>query len=226
MFKSFTKHRSLSQGHPAGQCIACFKSLVEGLDLYELFTTNDILCSECRSKLRPCKKTINVDGLSVYALYWYNEGMSELMHRIKELYDESLVKVFHNDLRYYLAWKYRKCYKVCVPSSEMKTQERGFHAVQRMYEPWSVQDAFVKEDVKQSLKSALDRRLIANAIKLKDPSIRKHRKILLVDDVCTTGSSLKACHDLLKNEENTVSIVVLALHTSWDQKGSLTIKKK
>ena len=65
-----------------------------------------------------------------------------------------------------------------------------------------------------------------NAIKLKDPNTRKYRKILLVDDVCTTGSSLKACHDLLKNEENTISIVVLALHTSWDQKGSLTIKKK
>ena len=148
------------------------------------------------------------------------------MHRIKELYDESLVKVFHNDLRYSLAWTYRKSYKVCVPSSEMKTQERGFHAVQGMFEPWSVQNAFVKEDVKQSLKSALDRRLIANAIKLKDPSIRKNRKILLVDDVCTTGSSLKACYDLLKNEENSVSIVVLALHTSWDLNGSLTIKKK
>jgi predicted amidophosphoribosyltransferase len=84
----------------------------------------------------------------------------------------------------------------------------------------------VKEDVKQSLKSALDRRLIANAIKLKDPIARDHPHILLVDDVCTTGSSLKACHDLLKNEETTVSIMVLALHTSWDQKGSLTIKKK
>ncbi len=148
------------------------------------------------------------------------------MHRIKELYDESLVKVFHNDLRYYLAWKYRKNYKVCVPSSEMKTRERGFHAVQGMFEPWDVQDTFVKEDVKQSLKSASDRRLIANAIKLKDPSIRKHHKILVVDDVCTTGSSLKACHDLLMNEGNSVSIVVLALHTSWDHKGSLTIKKK
>lgn len=148
------------------------------------------------------------------------------MHRIKEFYDESLVKVFHNDLRYRMAWKYRKSYKVCVPSSEMKTRERGFHAVQGMFEPWDVQDAFVKEDVKQSLKSALDRRLIANAIKLKDPNTRKYRKILLVDDVCTTGSSLKACHDLLKNEETTVSIMVLALHTSWDQKGSLTIKKK
>ena len=113
-----------------------------------------------------------------------------------------------------------------MPSSEMKTRERGFHAVQGMFEPWDVQDAFVKEDVKQSLKSASDRRLIANAIKLKDPSIRKHRKILLVDDVCTTGASLKACYDLLKNEENSVSIVVLALHTSWDLNGSLTIKKK
>ncbi len=188
--------------------------------------TRDILCPLCRSKLRPCKKTIKVDDMEVYALYWYNEGMSELMHRIKELYDESLVKVFHNDLRASLTWKYRKSYKVCVPSSNLKTQERGFHAVKGMYEPWAVQDDFVKEDVKQSLKSALDRRLIANAIKLKDPNIRKHRKILLVDDVCTTGSSLKACYDLLKSDENSVMIVVLALHTSWDHKGSLTIKKK
>lgn len=139
------------------------------------------------------------------------------MHRIKELYDESLVKVFHNDLRIRLAWKYRKSYKVCVPSSYLKTQERGFHAVQGMYKPWDVQDDFAKEDVKQSLKSAFDRRMIADSIRLKHPSAAKHPHILLVDDVCTTGSSLKACHDLLKTEANKVSIMVLALHTSWDK---------
>lgn len=187
------------------------------MDVYELFTSTDILCPECRSKLRPCKKKIRVEDMEVYALYWYNEGMSALMHRIKELYDESLVKVFHNDLRFTLTWKYRKSYKVCVPSSCLKTQERGFHAVLGMYKPWDVQDDFVKEDVKQSLKSASDRRMIAESIKLKHLSAPMHPHILLVDDVCTTGSSLKACYDLLKNEKNKVSIMVLALHTSWDK---------
>ena len=216
----------MSQGHPAGQCIACFTSLVEGIDIYELFTTSDVLCPACRSQLVPCRQTIHVDGLSVYALYWYNEGMSTLMHRIKALYDESLVKVFHKDLQYAMAWKYRKSYKVCVPSSDVKTKERGFHAVQEMFKPWDVQDDFVKKDVKQSLQTAQDRRLIADSIHLKHSNIVHHSHILLVDDVCTTGSSLKACHDLLKTEVNSVSIVVLALHTSWRLSGSLTIKKK
>ena len=194
--------------------------------MYELFTTMDVLCPECRSKLVPCRQTINIDGMNVYALYWYNEGMSALMHRIKSLYDESLVKVFHNDLRFALAWKYRKSCKVCVPSSSQRTQKRGFHAVQGMFKPWDVLDVFVKEDVKQSLNSAQDRRRIADAIQLKHANRCAHPHVLLVDDVCTTGSSLKACHDLLKNEENRVSIVVLALHTSWDRNGSLTINKK
>jgi predicted amidophosphoribosyltransferase len=169
---------------------------------------------------------IQIDGMNVYALYWYNDGMSMLMHRIKELYDESLVKVFHKDLRYSLAWKYRKSYKVCVPSSNEKTSERGFHAVIGMFKPWDVHNDFEKDDVKQSLKSALDRRRIKEAIKLKHPSSNKHTNIVLVDDVCTTGSSLKACYDLLKNDENSVAIVVLAMHTIWDTQGSLTIKKK
>lgn len=204
----------------------CFKALVDGLNLYELIVTHDILCLECRSLLKPCRKHIQVQGMDIYALYWYNEGMSALMHRIKELYDESLVKVFNNDLHTTLAWKYRMCYKVCVPSSIEKTNERGFHAVMGMYKPWHVNNDFVKADVKQSLQHADARRKIAHSIVLKNKHVMNHAHILLLDDVCTTGSSLKACYDLVKTAENRVSIMVLALHTSWDKHGSLTINKK
>ena len=213
-------------GHPAGQCIVCFKSLIDGLNLYELIMTRDLLCADCRSLLVPCGKHFQVQGMDVYALYWYNEGMSTLMHRIKELYDESLVKVFHKDLRNPLVWKYRKCYKVCVPSSIEKTRERGFHVVMGIFKPWNLNDDFVKADVKQSLMHVEARRKIADSIELKNKHVKNHAHILLLDDVCTTGSSLKACSDLVKTAENKVSIVVLALHTSWDKQCSLTINKK
>ncbi len=72
-----------------------------------------------------------------------------------------------------------------------------------------------KDDRKQSLKNRENRlnNLFKANFKLKKRLKLNHRKILLVDDIVTTGATLASCTKLLKNNEN-IKVVCFALISS------------
>jgi ComF family protein len=206
-----------------GECLVCFKPIVEGLDLLELIFKNDVLCGNCRKKLIKIDRAFNVEGLTVHTIYQYNDVIEKWMYQIKESKDETLGKCFLYGLSRKIEKAYRGYILVMVPSSIEKTQERGFHAVSKMFESVKLEkrDCFRKDNIKQSKLNRTERQHILDSIHLIDSSIKTYQKILLVDDVCTTGSSLKACYQLLKTDENKVDILVIAMNDAWIKKSSL-----
>ena len=108
-----------------------------------------------------------------------------------------------------------KKYCVCtLCSSDAKRMERGFEPAIDMY---SSLDVFVhspfykKRDIKQSSATKLQRSQIKNVLGLKQLYPLPKKKILLVDDVCTTGSTLLAAKQLIHPD----CMFVLAAHPLW-----------
>lgn len=206
-----------------GECLVCFKPVIEGLDLLELIFKNDVLCGNCRKKLIKINREFDVEGLNVHTIYQYNNVLEKWMYQIKESKDETLGKCFLYGLSKKIEKAYRGYILVMVPSSIEKTQERGFHAVSKMFESVKLEkrNCFSKDNIKQSKLNRADRQHILDSIHLIDSSIKDNQKILLVDDVCTTGSSLKACYQLLKTDDNKVDILVIAMNDAWIKKSSM-----
>lgn len=206
-----------------GQCLVCFRPIVEGLDLFELILTNDILCGNCRKKLIKINRTIEVNELKVHTIYQYNEVLEKWMYQLKESKDETLGKCFLYGLSKKIEKAYRGYVLVMVPSSIEKTQERGFHAVSSMFASIDLakRNCFIKDNIKQSKLNRRAREHVYDSIHLIDPTIKNVRKLLLVDDVCTTGSSLKACVKLLRTDQNEIEILVIAMNEAWIKNSSM-----
>jgi competence protein ComFC len=189
--------------------------LTDGLSLGELFMTQDILCGFCRKQLIPLRKTIPVLDFEVYAYYEYEAFFEKLIFQFKESKDVTLAPVF---LYPYIKHLKKQCEGktvILVPSSLKKTKQRGFDALQCLYDGLGIElfAPFEKDDVKQSQRGAHMRSRIKNHIRLAHRELIQGKDVILLDDVCTTGYSIKACLDLIKLEVKSVKVVVLAVHS-------------
>lgn len=181
------------------RCLLCDGYLHEGRSFISYLLKNDVLCLKCRNSLQ--KEPINFifDGVETYCLYPYCEGFKKLLLQYKELYDEKLYSVFlFEDLK-----KLRKKYKgytiVFVPSSEENYKRRGFDHLELIFKELKlpILKLFYKDgNHNQNNLNFEKRKEITKHIFALNIDLPK--KILLVDDVITSGSSLRACLNYLK----------------------------
>ncbi len=202
----------LIQSQPV--CLNCFCDLTDGLGLIDLLRKDDLLCGYCRQQLIPLKRRVAVLDMQVYGLYEYDAFFEKLIFQVKESKDVTLAPVF---LHPHVSALRKLCQDktvILVPSSEKKHKTRGFDALVMFYKALGVPllCPFEKDDVKQSQRNAMMRSRIKNHIRLVHPEQIEGTDIVLLDDVCTTGYSLKACVDLIKPLAKSSRIVVLAIH--------------
>jgi len=195
-------------------CLNCFCDLSDGLSLIDLFRKEDVLCGYCRKQIKVLRRTFSVLDFQVFAYYEYESFFEKMIFQVKESKDVSLAPVF---LYPFIASLRKQCIDktlILVPSSLKKTKSRGFDALRLFYQGlgYEMSCPFEKDDVKQSERNGSQRSRIKNHIRLIHPEMIIDKDILLIDDVCTTGYSLKACIDLLKPHAKSIKIVVLALH--------------
>ncbi len=204
------------------QCINCFEAVDTQETLYELLFKEDCLCVKCRSKLEKNHKTIEIEGVKVKALYIYNDQASRWMMQIKEAHDITMAKVFVYPYIYKLRRQFKNKTVIMVPSSQRKTKERKYHALKEMFACLRIDivDAFEKDDIKQSQGGKKDRTEISKHIRLRDESIN-YGPIVLIDDICTTGETLKACIQLLKAHSSSIDCMVCCIHPYWLNKDNL-----
>ncbi len=133
------------------------------------------------------------------AIYRYEENMKEYFSRYKFMGDYCLRKTFQKDIKNNLKPFFKKGYTIVpVPLSEERLVERGFNQVEGLIEGIPYQDIFEKRDIeKQSSKTREERLSQDNAFCLKK-GINVPDKIIIVDDIYTTGSTLYQMVQLLE----------------------------
>lgn len=190
-------------------CLYCDKK-INKYSLYSLFIEEDMLCIDCRKLLNLKKKTFYLDKLRCESIYEYDSLFKTLLLQYKECYDEALKSVFLYRIDIYIRIKYIGYKIVYVPSSEEKLKIRGFNHLKEIFRPLGfkeVEGLKKKEELVQEGKGLNDRKKMMDNYYYEGEYIDR---LLIVDDVCTTGSSLIGIYNAFKGKTGKIRAFVLA----------------
>lgn len=132
------------------------------------------------------------------SLYYYNDAMKDYLHRYKFMKDVLLSKVFREEI--YQALKNREEIIVPIPIHPLKKKERTFAHVDELLKQSNIPFHHLLEkrtNETQGEKSREERLKTPQLFKLKSNVQVKNKKILLIDDIYTTGTTIKHAKNLL-----------------------------
>lgn len=210
-------------------CLCCKK--------YELFEKDDSFCFSCRTLL-PYIKTkedvrtalkgkIGLKQKEVYSLLYFTKDSKtqDILHQIK-YYNKASLAI---DMGRRLAKKYSGDIKpddilVPVPLHPRRLHERGYNQASKIAEGImeisgaTIQNQMIKRVLyhkSQTIKSKEEREEVQEKtyqLYRKAPSIEQKRRIILVDDVITTGNTLLGCINVLQEIGiNNISVATIAI---------------
>lgn len=172
------------------------------------------VCSDCFDELNPKFIYFSIYGVKALAIYEYDEQMSTLIYQYKGCGDYELKDIFINQLLEELIIKYKGYKIVSIPSHIEHIKKRGFDHVKEMFSSLRLEFIdclFKKEKYKQSDYKIEERSEAKNLIGIKNGEALKNKKILIVDDICTTGSTLRSAIKLVSlYEPKDIKILVVA----------------
>lgn len=201
-------------------CLYCFDDITKKQDFYAWLKKDACLCGVCQSQLLPYQKSKQILRMPIYILYVYNEFLETMIYQYKEGKDIALKSVFFHSFIQEIEHRYKGYTLVLMPSSEEKTKERGFHALRNMLEVINlpkIEPFYKSENRKQSLQSVEQRAHIDEIIHLNTSVVIPKTKLLLIDDVCTTGSTIKCAYNLLRKHKLSIEALVLCANPLFIQ---------
>ena len=164
------------------------------------------LCQYCQLW---CKEGIEV---SHEAIFSYNQAMKDFFSRYKFDGDYILRKIFATILRDFLI-KYKDYHFILIPLSPERYAKRGFNQVAGLIEAagFSHLDVLGKREEKASSSKNRSERLATELPFFIKEDSRIPKKILLIDDIYTTGATVNRVKSMLENagaeEVRTFSLV-------------------
>lgn len=182
-------------------CALCFEGVDVSLGFLERLCWGDDLCFMCREAMGGEYRLMKVSGFKVHVLHEYSGLVRECILRFKDFGDIFLGRIFLVSFRFRVFFFFHDWVVVCVPSHRDRIMGRGFDhclvlagflglpVIEGVLGSLSVE--------RQASKSREKRLLIGNDLVLLDGSLLKGKKVLVLDDVMTTGSTLIACCELL-----------------------------
>ena len=188
---------------------------------YGLFQNKkDVMCASCLRKLQYSRNS--------HILYLYNDFFKEVLYRYKGLGDLALAPIFLEPFKSYLKRRYKGYTIVLVPSNTSDNFRRGFAFLPWIFKSlnFDMISPFTKQkEYKQA--SSKNREDIKNIIVFKENIFVSNKKLLVVDDVITSGYTLKTCMDLLQTKHpKEIDYLVLASKKENIAKCTRLLKEK
>ena len=175
--------------------------------------SNPRLCDRCQKEMNPQLKAHKTFGVPAFYLYDYNETIRGLLYQLKGCGDYEMGQIFFCHQANVLHHRFWNYVIVPAPSYFARDEERGFNHVVTMFAELRLPIIRCLEktkDIKQADLSAAERTKIGKSLRMKNARALYRKNVLLVDDVMTTGSTIKACISLLQ-KARPKRIVVLTM---------------
>lgn len=202
---------------PTNICKLCFKRITVQ-HIIDLFFSQRVICHGCYQQLEWHHEWFKFDKYDGESLFLYGDVFQARLRQYKTYYDLELAPTFLHYHRYYLKLKYYGYTIIPAPSHVDMIASRGFqhlHEIAKII-GLPIQDLFAKTTtVKQSQRPLNERSMIIQHLRLM-PNAKIPKKLLLFDDVVTTGSTLSAMLHPLKQVPNIkIKILILAHTKDW-----------
>lgn len=196
------------------ECLICLTPLLKDISFAHLVKRIP-LCQHCLQKFDVIQTCIDFYHYPLTILYTYNDFFQSLLFQYKGLYDHALKDAFLCLFQSEFDNQYKDYIIVVAPSSQEDNELRGFAPVETIAQTFSSQifnGLYKKEKYKQSDLSYQERKRVARRIDIRDGEKLKEKKVLILDDVITSGSTLHSCLLLVLAQEPQ-SVELLALST-------------
>lgn len=175
------------------RCLIC-NEVIEST--FNNITGNEVkVCYKCLESFKIRKSKFNIDGVKGEVLYYYNDFFKDILFRYKGCGDYVLKNAFLGCYKDYLKRKFKKYSIVLAPSNKENEEKRGFCHLEEIFKSLDLQivKCFEKNAFwKQSDKNFKERNDIQNVIKIDKSQLKEIKRVLIIDDVLTSGSTIRA----------------------------------
>ena len=193
-------------------CKRCFKEIKDAT-FHNLLHSDVSLCHKCLSELKPVFNEFKIGDIKCLNIYWYTDTIQGLLYQFKGCTDYELKDTFLDYYNEYISLKYHGYIMIPAPSSEEANKERGFNQVVEMFSKVKLPMyccIHKRNDFKQHSLNSKERSEVKNLLKIDNIDLSK-KKILIVDDVYTTGATVKSMIELIKKKNpHKIQVLVMA----------------
>ena len=194
------------------RCLICHEPIYKTISLSTLVNPQNI-CINCYKQFKVLNTKTTLSSYPITILYDYDDFYKSLLYQYKGLYDYPLKDAFFSFSKDFITYYYKDYIVIPAPSSIEDNQKRGFKPVYEIAKTLNlpVYDCIYKKiHYKQSDLTYKERQDVKSKLGINNGELLKGKKVLILDDVLTTGSTLKACSSLVQNY-NPQKIEILAL---------------
>ena len=178
-----------------------------------LFNGNVRICSACQKEMEPKFIRFKVDEYKATSIYDYNPFIKKLIYQYKGCYDYELNKVFIEAFAREIKLRYFDYTLIPIPSFKKEDEERGFNHVIEIFKNVRLPMLEIIEKTekhKQATSTVNSRHKVYKVLALNSEIDLSKKRILMVDDIYTTGSTMKSAINLVE-KLNPKRIEVLAI---------------